>query len=37
MEKKQYAEPEIEMTEFETTDTITSSDGIDLPDDEWDD
>lgn len=35
MKNKQYVEPEMEVTMFDTKDVITTSGGIELPDDEW--
>ncbi len=34
-EKKEFIVPEIEIVRFETTDVITTSDGLGLPDAEW--
>lgn len=34
-EKKGFIVPEIEIVRFETSDVITTSEGLDLPDDEW--
>ena len=36
METKQYIEPEIEITMFDVEDVITTSNGIVLPEDKWD-
>lgn len=35
MENQKYIEPEMEVTIFDTKDVITTSGGIELPDDEW--
>ena len=35
--KKHYTVPSVEMTEFQAEDIMTTSGGIVLPDDNWDD
>ncbi len=35
MENNKYVEPEMEVTVFDAKDIITTSGGIELPDDEW--
>lgn len=35
MEERNYVEPEMEVTLFDTCDVITTSGGIVLPEDEW--
>ena len=35
MENQKYIEPEMEVIMFDTQDVITTSGGIELPDDEW--
>ena len=34
-EKKEFITPELEVVRFEPVDVLTLSDGLDLPEDEW--